>query len=51
MGREGEQRRLLILPHEAAAAVNVGAEYGGELYYPPLITVIISPQCEIAIER
>jgi hypothetical protein len=25
------QRRLLIFPHEAAVAVDVGAEYGGEL--------------------
>ena len=43
------QRRLLILSHEAAVAVHVGAEYGGELalHYPPLVTAdaIIPRQC------
>jgi hypothetical protein len=43
------QRRLFILSHEAAVAVNVGAEYGGELalHYPPLIITIIWPQVNI----
>jgi hypothetical protein len=31
MGRKRAQRRLFILPHEAAVAVNVGAEYGSKL--------------------
>jgi hypothetical protein len=41
------QRRLLVLPHEAAVAEDVGTEYGGELalHYPPLKMVIIPPQC------
>jgi hypothetical protein len=33
MGGKGMQRRLLILPHQAAIAVYVGAEYGGELAF------------------
>jgi hypothetical protein len=31
MARQGAERRLLVLPHEAAVAEHVGAEYGGEL--------------------
>jgi hypothetical protein len=40
MGGKGAQRRLFVIPHEAAVAENVGAEYGGELslHYPPLMT-------------
>ena len=33
MGRKREQRRLFILPHEAAVAVDVGTEYGGEFAF------------------
>src|SRR5713226_4668991 len=29
VGRESAQRRLLVLPHEAAVAKDIGAEYGG----------------------
>jgi hypothetical protein len=31
VGRQTAECRLFVLPHEAAVAVNVGAEYGGEL--------------------
>jgi hypothetical protein len=45
MGREGAQRRLFVLAHEAAVAGHVGAEYGGELtlQYPPVTTPIVLP--------
>jgi hypothetical protein len=45
MGCERAQRRLFILPHEAAVPENIGAENGGELalQYPPLKTAIILP--------
>jgi len=47
MGREGAQRRLFVLPHQAAVAEDVGTEYSGELalHYPPLMTEIIMPFC------
>ena len=37
MRGEGAVSRLLVLPHEAAIAEHIGAEYGGELafQYPP----------------
>jgi hypothetical protein len=37
VGSNGAQRHLFTLPHEAAVAINVGAEYGGELTFqnPP----------------
>ena len=46
MGRKRAQCRLFILPHEAAVAVHVGAENGGELalQYPPLMMAIILPR-------
>ena len=33
MGREGTDRRLFVLSHEAAVAEHVGAEYGGEFAF------------------
>jgi hypothetical protein len=38
MGRKGTEGRFFVLPHEAAKAVHISAEYGGELtlQYPPL---------------
>ena len=33
MRGQSAERRLFILPHEAAVAVNIGAEYGGELTF------------------
>jgi hypothetical protein len=46
---QGSERQLLIFPHEAAIAVDVGAEYGGELalHYPPLMMAIILPRAEL----
>ena len=36
MRGQGAERRLFVLPHEAAVAEHVGAEYGGELtFHPP----------------
>src|SRR5712672_2118994 len=44
MGGKRAQRCLFVLPHEAAVAVDVGAEYGGELalHYPPLMSLLLS---------
>src|SRR6266852_1446279 len=37
MGRQGAESRFHVLPHEAAAAEDVGTAYGGELtfHHPP----------------
>src|ERR1700704_2262568 len=45
MGREYAQRRLFVLPHEAAVAVNVGTEYCRELALPdpPPAMAILPP--------
>jgi len=37
VGGKSAQRRLFVLPYEAAVAEDIGTEYGGELtlQYPP----------------
>ena len=34
--RESAESRLFVVPHEAAVAVHIGTEYGGELTFQPL---------------
>src|SRR5712692_7510935 len=48
MRGQSAQRRLFVLPHEAAIAEDIGTEYGGELtfQYPPIARLIILPRAD-----
>jgi hypothetical protein len=47
MGREGTDRRLFVLSHEAAVAEHVGAEYGGEFAFH----AILKNQNDLAVSK
>src|SRR6266851_3024433 len=43
MQGQSAEGRLFVLPHEAAIAEDIGAEYGGELtfQYPPIVARLL----------
>src|SRR5712692_4327002 len=45
MRGQSAKGRLLVLPHEAAVAEDIGTEYGGELafQYPPIVARLSRP--------
>src|SRR6266851_5865848 len=47
VGCKGAQRRLFMLPHEAAIAEDIGTEYSGEFtfQYPPIPTRLLFQPC------
>src|SRR6266481_7064664 len=51
MRRQSAKSGLLIFPHEAAIAEDVGTEYGGELtfQYPPIaMRLLLQARCRLA---